>query len=227
MITTFKKLLEQKRTEILGLKDRYENGYDCLIKTESKVTFMQGDLEELKPQLKEAQEVTEDKMKVVTVEKEVADKIKEKVSVEREDAQVIADQVKVIKDDCEKELNEALPILRSSEEALKCIEKKDIAILKKLPKPPDGAKMVLETVCILMGKQPESKMDPTTQKRVKDFWPVAVKMMNEDGFLKSLQHYPKEEIQDSTIQTLKPYIDKPEFNKESLMSVSSVAANIA
>lgn len=40
LIGTFKVLLGQKRAEIQNLKDRYSNGYDCLIKTEGSVSIM-------------------------------------------------------------------------------------------------------------------------------------------------------------------------------------------
>ena len=41
MITTFKNLLKEKRKEVSDIRDRYENGYDCLIKTEDKVSDLQ------------------------------------------------------------------------------------------------------------------------------------------------------------------------------------------
>ena len=41
LINTFKGLLKEKRTEIMGLKNRYGNGYDCLVETETKVNTMQ------------------------------------------------------------------------------------------------------------------------------------------------------------------------------------------
>ena len=40
LINTFKTLLKEKRTEISNLKDRYANGYDCLVETETKVNTM-------------------------------------------------------------------------------------------------------------------------------------------------------------------------------------------
>jgi len=40
LINTFKKLLAEKREEIHQLKERYSNGYDCLIKTEGSVSIM-------------------------------------------------------------------------------------------------------------------------------------------------------------------------------------------
>jgi len=40
LINTFKTLLKMKRSEVMALKNRYANGYDCLIDTESKVNLM-------------------------------------------------------------------------------------------------------------------------------------------------------------------------------------------
>jgi len=75
---------------------------------------------------------------------------------------VSADEANTIKVSCDKELASALPILASAEEALKCITRNDITYLKKLPQPPEDAKMVLSAVCVLMGLKPEGKMDPNT-----------------------------------------------------------------
>jgi dynein heavy chain len=54
LITTFKTILKEKREEVMGLKNRYENGYSCLISTETKVSSMQKELEDLQPQLIQA-----------------------------------------------------------------------------------------------------------------------------------------------------------------------------
>jgi hypothetical protein len=95
-----------------------------------------------------------------------------------------------------------MPVLKAAEKALDCITKNDVTFLKKLPQPPEDAKMVLSAVCVLMGKAPESKMDPNTQKKIYDYWPVAVKMMNSDDFLKNLQFYDKENILEDRIKKL-------------------------
>mmetsp|Transcript_42407 Transcript_42407/g.49474 ORF Transcript_42407/g.49474 Transcript_42407/m.49474 type:complete len:144 (+) Transcript_42407:7442-7873(+) len=99
LISTFKKLLKDKREEVLGLKERYENGYECLITTEGEVSQMQKYLEELKPQLIETSKLTDEKMIKVSGEKAEADKIAAKVSVEEAEAQKIAAQVSAIKED--------------------------------------------------------------------------------------------------------------------------------
>lgn len=52
LITTFKKLLDQKRKEVNANIDKYENGYKKIIDTEKNVEGMQKRLIKLQPQLK-------------------------------------------------------------------------------------------------------------------------------------------------------------------------------
>jgi dynein heavy chain len=227
LISTFKKLLKDKRTEILNLKERYENGYECLITTEGEVTGMQKELEELKPQLIETSKLTDEKLKKVNVEKGEADIVAEKVGVEEAEAQKIADEVSAIKEDCENELNKALPILEAAEKALQCIKPQDISYIRKLGTPPPDVRLVLEAVCVLNGRKPIRSLDANTQKVVYDYWEASKKMMNEGGFLKSLLEYKKEEIEQSTIDQLKKYMENERFERDSLMKVSEIAANLA
>ena len=51
LITTFKTLLNEKRTHVTQQKDRYKNGYETLITTEQKVGQMREYLEDLQPKL--------------------------------------------------------------------------------------------------------------------------------------------------------------------------------
>ena len=94
LINTFKSLLGEKRFEVKNLKDRYSNGYDCLIQTESSVNIMEKELVDLQPILVQKGKETEEKLVIVTKETEAADKIKQAVSIEEADAQKIADEAK-------------------------------------------------------------------------------------------------------------------------------------
>ena len=137
-----------------------------------------------------------------------------------------AGEANAIKEDCEKELSEAMPILNAASKALDCITKNDITNAKKMLKPPEDQKMVLSAVCVLFGKPPDSKMDPETQKKVYDYWPVAIKMMNEDKFLANLQNYDKENIEEDRVKKLQEYVKNPKFNLEHLHTISSIAENL-
>lgn len=101
LINTFKSLLSEKRREVNNLKDRYGNGYDCLISTEANVNVMEKELVDLQPILVQKGKETEEKLVIVTRETEAADKIKQAVTVEENDAQKIADEANEIKTDCE------------------------------------------------------------------------------------------------------------------------------
>ena len=85
----------------MALKNRYANGYDCLVDTEQKVNIMQKELEDLQPVLIETGKQTAEKLIVVTQETEAADKVKDAVAIEEADAQKIADSANAIKTDCE------------------------------------------------------------------------------------------------------------------------------
>jgi dynein heavy chain, axonemal len=51
LINTFKTLLDIKRKEVMALKNRYADGYDCLVSTEAAVNIMQEELEALLPEV--------------------------------------------------------------------------------------------------------------------------------------------------------------------------------
>ena len=95
----------------MALKNRYEHGYNCLISTESKVSSMQRELEDLQPKLIEASKETVKKEQIVEGEAIEAEKIREVVAGEEAIAAKAAGEANAIKEDCEKELAEAMPIL--------------------------------------------------------------------------------------------------------------------
>jgi len=227
LITTFKTILKEKREEVMGLKNRYENGYSCLISTEANVSKMQKELEDLQPKLIEASKETAIKEKIVEGEAVEAEKIKVVVAADEAVAAKAAAEANAIKEDCEKQLAEAMPILKAAEKALECITANDVTNAKKMLKPPEDQRMVLAAVCVLFGHKPEAKMNQETQKKEFDYWPVAIKMMNSGTFLKDLQQYDKESIEEDRIKKLQEYVKNPKFNLEHLATISSIAMNLA
>ena len=85
--------------------------------------------------------------------------------------------------------------MKAAEDAVNCITKGDIAVLKGFSKPPAAVALVTQVVCMFMNVPPATKMNPETQKREKDYWGPSLKMMQDSGFLQSLINYDKEGIQ--------------------------------
>ena len=122
---------------------------------------------------------------------------------------------------------EAIPALKAAEDAVNCITKADIAVLKGLAKPPPDVKNVTAVVCMFFGIKPDVKMNPETQKKEKDYWGPSVKMMMDPNFLKNLVGYDKEGIQQDLVDTINPIITQDNFQAERLKNVSAVAMNLA
>lgn len=195
LINTFKTLLDIKRKEVMALKNRYADGYDCLVSTESSVNIMQEELEALLPQVIQTGKDTAAKLIVVSEETEAADKVKESVAKEEGDAQKIADSANAIKTDCETQLASAIPALKAAEDAVNCIQKGDIAVLKGLANPPPDVRLVTGVVCMFFGIKPDKVPDPNGgNKKVDDYWKKSVTMMQDTQFLRKLIDYDKEGI---------------------------------
>ena len=120
-----------------------------------------------------------------------------------------------------------MPALRAAEEALKAISQKDITMIKTVLNPTADTLMVMSAVLILLRIEPLKKMNPETQKKESFYWPPTQKCMNSGHFLQDLLEYNKDAIDITIINKLKPFTEQPKFNKEDLMSVSPVVANIA
>lgn len=122
---------------------------------------------------------------------------------------------------------EAIPALKAAEDAVNCITKGDIAVLKGFAKPPAAVGLVTQVVCMMMGVPPVSKMNPETQKKEKDYWGPSLKMMQDTGFLQSLINYDKEGITQELVDKIQEFISQDAFQIESLKKVSAVAMNLA
>jgi len=119
-----------------------------------------------------------------------------------------------------------MPILNKALQALQTLEKSDIDMLKKMASPPQGVKLVMEAVCILKSVDPKKEPDPSTGQMVNNYWPSALKILSDTGFLQSLKDFKKESISDKTIRGLQKYLKEPTFNPEAMESISRAAAGI-
>jgi len=226
LITTFKSLLQEKRDEIMTLKNRYSNGYQCLIETENSVGKMQIELEAMQPKLIETSKEVE--IKAADVEKQTiaAEAVKERVSKDEAVAQLAADEANGIKNECQEALAKATPALESAAAALLKINKSQIAELKQIRNVHEDALRVMTAMCILFDRIPPKKMNAATGKREQNFWPEAQKIMGDIKFLDNLRTFEKDDLTEKQIVDLKPYIEHEKFNKESMKNISEVAMGL-
>ena len=229
MIKTFRTLLAEKRKEVRASINKYANGYERIITTETNVGKMQEQLTEMKPKLKEAAEVTAKKMEQVAIKKEEADQVRAVVSGEEEIAKAAADEANAIKEECERDLEEALPALREAEGALKVLDPAKVSEVKAMKSnPPIPIKLTLTAMVILTKRPVERKKNPQTLEMENDYWGASLKLLGEQGLMDYLIKFSEgiDNVEEKTIRQLGDFLNNPE-NKENLKEEKVTNASLA
>ena len=87
-----------------------------------------------------------------------------------------------LQDECEGELAVAMPLLERALQALNTLTKGDITEVKSMKNPPSVVKLVMESVCHMLGVKPKKVQDPTNpSKKVDDYWEGSQKLLGESG----------------------------------------------
>ncbi|XP_058156420.1 dynein axonemal heavy chain 7 [Dasypus novemcinctus] len=228
LLSTFKLLLEKKRSEVMKMKRRYEVGLDKLESASSQVATMQTELEALHPQLKVASKEVDEMMAIIERESIEVAKTEKIVKADETIANEQAMAAKAIKDECDADLAEALPILESALSALDTLTAQDITVVKSMKSPPAGVKLVMEAICILKGIKADKIPDPTgSGKKIEDFWGPAKRLLGDIRFLQSLHEYDKDNIPSSYMNIIrKHYIPNPDFIPEKIRNASTAAEGL-
>ncbi|XP_068804373.1 dynein axonemal heavy chain 7 isoform X1 [Struthio camelus] len=228
LISTFKILLEKKRTEVMKMKRRYEVGLEKLDSAASQVALMQSELGVLHPQLQEASKQVDDMMMVIEKESLEVAKTEKIVKADERVANEQAMAAKAIKDECDADLAQALPCLESALAALDILTVQDITVVKSMKSPPAGVKLVMEAICILKGIKADKIPDPTgSGKKIEDFWGPAKRLLGDIRFLQSLHEYDKDNIPPAYMAIIrKQYLTNPEFVPEKIRNASTAAEGL-
>eukprot|EP00929_Paragymnodinium_shiwhaense_P104537 TRINITY_DN6904_c0_g1_i1.p1 TRINITY_DN6904_c0_g1~~TRINITY_DN6904_c0_g1_i1.p1 ORF type:complete len:2672 (+),score=812.80 TRINITY_DN6904_c0_g1_i1:23-8017(+) len=223
LIQTFKQLLAAKRREVSDLKNKYENGLEKILSTESSVEIMKDELIALQPKLVAKNGEVSEMMIVVEQETVAANKVKEVVAADEAVAATAADASERQRLDVEADLAEAMPALNEALAALDTLTQKDIGEVKAMKNPPFPVKLVLHAVCLMKGVKPQRVKDESG-KMVEDYWAVSVKMISDSTFLASLQTYDKDNIPAPVIKKLQAtFIDHDDFQPARVKSASQAA----
>ena len=87
-----------------------------------------------------------------------------------------------------------MPIYNAAMKAVDDLNKNDITETKGFQKPPEPAKAVMKTLCIMFNVQPEKVKGANVREVQYDYWePAKKKLLNAD-LLKNCKNYPKDNI---------------------------------
>ena len=100
--------------------------------------------------------------------------------------------------------------------------------MKAMRNPPGAVKTVMEAICILLGEQADKVVDPATGQRKDDWWKTSVRVLGNQGFLKSLLNYKRDEIPLQLMKRVREkYIPDPNFQPDKVDTVSQACGGLA
>ncbi|XP_075260085.1 dynein axonemal heavy chain 6-like isoform X4 [Convolutriloba macropyga] len=212
LINLYLSMLEAKRKQLVGARDRIANGLKKLLETNTLVDDMQVELTALEPQLQKKSAETGALMEKLVVDQEEADKVRSVVAEDEAMARVKAGETKAIADESQRDLDEALPALEAAQKALDSLDKNDISEVRVFAKPPELVQTVMESVCILLNVKPD--------------WDNSKKVLGDGQFMTKLKEYDKDHIPETILRKLKKYIENPKFQPDQVEKVSKACKSL-
>ena len=119
-----------------------------------------------------------------------------------------------------------MPVLNAAMAALNTLTPADIAVVKTMKSPPAGIRLVCEALCVLKGIKPDRINDPSTGRKIEDYWGPSKKMLGDMKFLESLLTFDKDNIPPANIK-VRPLIRNFYLKSDILLKCCFAARNIS
>ena len=223
-INGYKAIYIEQKKNLDQLAERMNTGLKKLYEASESVAQLSKDLAVKEKELVVANAEAEEVLKEVTTKAQAAERVKASVQIVKDKAQKVADLISQDKAIAESKLEAAKPALEEAERALQTIKAADIATVRKLGKPPHLIMRIMD--CVLLLFQRRLNLNELDQEKPgpKPSWSESLKMMSQTGFLQLLQNFPKDSINDETVELMQPYFDMEDYNLE---TAKRVCGNVA
>ncbi|XP_032136290.1 dynein heavy chain 2, axonemal isoform X3 [Sapajus apella] len=212
LVSGYKKLLGEKRQELLDQANKLRTGLFKIDETREKVQVMSLELEDAKKKVAEFQKQCEEYLVIIVQQKREADEQQKAVTANSEKIAVEEVKCQALADNAQKDLEEALPALEEAMRALESLNKKDIGEIKSYGRPPAQVEIVMQAVMILRGNEPT--------------WAEAKRQLGEQNFIKSLINFDKDNISDKVLKKIGAYCAQPDFQPDIIGRVSLAAKSL-
>ncbi|CAF0752391.1 unnamed protein product [Didymodactylos carnosus] len=222
----YKSIYSEKRKDIGKLAERMNTGLKKLIEAADQVRELAKELEVKEKELLVANQKADLVMQDVNIKKSAATKVAEQVQRVADACKELVDQISADKAVAEGTLEVARPALEEAEAALKTIKPADISTVKKLGKPPHLIMRIMDSVLLLFQKSLDPISMDAEKSCPKPSWSSALKLMGGNDFLNSLVHFPKDTINEETVELLQPYLLMEDYNMDTAKRVSGNVAGL-
>ena len=206
-------LLGSKRKDLEEQITKFRNGIFKLDDSRTQVEVMSVDLERKKKEVAAASKDCDDMLVVIVKDRKQVDEQQKIVQAESDKIGKEEAETEAIARDAEADLAEAMPALKSAQEALNSLNKKDLSEIKAYGKPPSHVEMVMEAVMVLRKKTPT--------------WEEAKKDLGNPSFLTELIQYDKDaNLNDGLLTKVSKWTSRPEFDPDVVGKQSGAARSL-
>jgi len=209
LVKGYLELLKEKQMELGSQQIKLTNGLDKLERGREQVETMSVELERKKLIVASSQQKCEDMLKVIILERKMAETQKIKVQAESLKIENEECECKEIASDAEADLAIALPALEKAMIEVEKLDKNSITEIKGYAKPPPAVEKVLSCVMTFLGKPID--------------WASAKKVLGETSFLSGLKSFDKANVKESILIKVKKFISSPTFAAEETSKISKAA----
>ncbi|XP_078695417.1 dynein axonemal heavy chain 5-like [Branchiostoma floridae x Branchiostoma belcheri] len=220
----YRTIYTEHLNEVGILDQRMKTGLAKLVEAQESVNELSKELAVKEKDLAVASKNADKVLVEVTASAQAAEKVKAQVQKVKDKAQAIVDEIAADKGIAEGKLAAAKPALEEAEAALQTIKPADIATVRKLGKPPHLIMRIMDCVLLLFQRKINVVTQDPERPCATPSWSEALKLMNNSGFLQSLLTFPKDTINEETVELLAPYLEMEDYNLE---SAKKVCGNVA
>ncbi|XP_072006034.1 dynein axonemal heavy chain 2 [Engystomops pustulosus] len=212
VVSRYKRLLNEKRTELGEKASKLRNGLFKIDETREKVEKMSEQLAIARSKVAEFQKQCEEYLVIIVQQRREADEQQKAVTAHSEKIGAEEIKCKALAENAQKDLEEALPALEEAMRALETLNKKDLSEIKAYGRPPPLVETVMQAVMILRGNEPT--------------WAEAKRQLGESNFIKQLINFDKDNISERVLKKIGQYCVLPDFQPDIVGRVSLAARSL-
>lgn len=206
-------MLTDKREFVSGAANKLRNGLFKIDDTRVKVEGMSEELVISQEQVAIFQ--AECDIFILKIQKETAEADIQKINVSEQSVKIGLEEadIKILAEAAGKDLEKAMPALNAASAALDALNKKDLTEVKSYAQPPVKVERVMESVMILLGK------DPT--------WNESKRQLGDSNFLERLKEFDKNHVSEKTLKRIAAYTHDPELEPDKVGVVSFACKSLS